>query len=530
MSLTEAVSKRRTFAIISHPDAGKTTLTEKLLLYGGAVHLAGSVVAKRQQRQSVSDWMELEKQRGISISSTVLNFAYGGHHVNLLDTPGHQDFSEDTYRTLMAADSVIMLIDNAKGVETQTKKLYQVCKRRGIPVVTFINKMDRPGREPLELLDEVEKLFDIRTYAMNWPIGMGDRFRGVYDRQQHQIHLFERTAHGQYKAPVSVADIHDPAAREMVGEELYGQLAEELEILDMAGFDFCQDEYLAGRMSPVFFGSAMTNFGIQLFLDTFLPLAPSPGPRALVNDGEVLPDNPDFSGFIFKIQANMNPLHRDRIAFMRICSGKFERDMQVKHPRSGKTVRLSHSQKLFGQDREIVNEAFAGDIVGLPCTLDFSIGDTLCTGPAMAFEPIPTFSPECFALIRNPDTGKYKSFQKGIDQLRQEGAIQVFYFDDASQRNPVMGAVGQLQFDVVRHRLRAEYNVDTILEPLPEYTHCRWLKGTPDQIAGMRWIVNARKAQDADSRPMALVKGEWALNYLIEQNPAIQFVETPNLL
>ncbi len=526
MTLSNEVQKRRTFAIISHPDAGKTTLTEKLLLYGGAINLAGSVTAKKNQRQATSDWMELEKQRGISITSTVLNFDYKNYHVNLLDTPGHQDFSEDTYRTLMAADSVIMLIDNAKGVETQTKKLYQVCARRKVPVVTFINKMDRPGREPLDLLDEVEKLFNIRTCAFNWPVGMGDTFKGVYDRREKQLHLFERTDHGKYKAPVAMADVHDPALKEQMPADVHAQLVEEVEILDMAGEEFCLDAYLKGEMTPVFFGSAVTNFGVELFLDQFLSIAPSPGPRP-TNNGPVSPDYPDFSAFIFKIQANMDPNHRDRIAFMRVCSGKFERDMQVKHPRTGKVVRLSHSHKLFGQDREITNEAYAGDIIGLSSAGGFAIGDTLCLGKTIEFEPIPTFTPEHFALLRNPNSGKYKQFQKGVDELRQEGAIQVMYFQDAAQRHPVLAAVGQLQFEVVQYRLQNEYGVETQLERLPEYTHARWIVGSAEEVSNMEWIINARKAEDAEGRPVALIKGEWALNYMLERNPDTQFLEVP---
>ncbi|HEY9686763.1 MAG TPA: peptide chain release factor 3 [Coleofasciculaceae cyanobacterium] len=530
MSYQTEVQKRRTFAIISHPDAGKTTLTEKLLLYGGAVQLAGSVAAKKQQRQATSDWMALEKQRGISITSTVLNFEYNGYHINLLDTPGHQDFSEDTYRTLMAADSVIMLLDNAKGVETQTKKLYQVCKRRGIPVATFINKMDRPGREPLELLDEVEKLFDIKTCAFNWPIGMGDTFKGVYDRRQKKLNLFERTDHGKYRAPVSVSDVHDEAVKEQMPADVYNQLVEEIEILDMAGEEFSEDAYLAGLMTPVFFGSAANNFGVELFLSQFLELAPPPSERPARNgagDMQVDPADTNFSGFIFKIQANMDPQHRDRIAFMRVCSGQFARDMQVKHPRTGKMIRLSHSHRLFGQDRETINEAYAGDIVGLSSNDQFAIGDTICVGPTFEFEPIPSFAPETFALLRNPNPSKYKQFQKGIDQLRQEGAVQVMYFADAAARNPIMAAVGPLQFEVVQHRLQNEYGVDTQLERLMEYTHARWLQGDADAMAKVEWIVNARKAEDADGRPVALVKGEWALNYMMEKNPHIRFLDTP---
>lgn len=528
MTFDTEVRKRRTFAIISHPDAGKTTLTEKLLLYGGAVQLAGSVAAKKQQRQAASDWMALERQRGISITSTVLNFEYDGYQVNLLDTPGHQDFSEDTYRTLMAADSVIMLLDNAKGVETQTRKLYQVCKRRGIPVVTFINKLDRPGREPLELLDEVESLFAIRTCAFNWPIGMGDTFKGIYDRRGGKLNLFERTSHGKYKAPVSVADLQDEAVREQIPESVLRPLVEEIDILDMAGEAFCEKAFERGEMTPVFFGSAANNFGVEYFLQQFLSLAPPPSERMTQQETLVEPGSPLFSGFIFKIQANMDPQHRDRIAFMRVCSGRFERDMQVKHPHSGRTIRLSHSHRLFGQDREIINEAYAGDIVGLSSNDQFSIGDTLCEGPAFEFEPIPAFAPEYFALMTNPNPSKYKQFQKGIDQLRQEGAIQVLYFQDSAQRNPILAAVGRLQFEVVQFRLQSEYGVETRIEFLGEYTHARWLRGTEKASTDtIEWIVNARKAEDADGRPVALIKGEWALNYMIERNPDILFLDTP---
>ncbi|MEB3285964.1 MAG: peptide chain release factor 3 [Vampirovibrionales bacterium] len=528
MSITEQVQKRRTFAIISHPDAGKTTLTEKLLLYGGAIHLAGSVTAKKAQRQATSDWMELEKQRGISITSTVLNFDYKDYRVNLLDTPGHQDFSEDTYRTLTAADSVVMLIDNAKGVETQTKKLFQVSKRRGIPVVTFINKMDRPGREPLELLDEIEQLFGIKTYPFNWPIGMGDTFKGVYDRLEKKVALFERTDHGKFKAPMSVSDIHDPALKAQLPPDVYQQAVEEIEILDMAGDDFSLAAYLAGEQTPVFFGSAANNFGIELFLDHYLKLAPSPSPRRLAGgESEKAPDDKDFTGFVFKIQANMDPNHRDRIAFIRVCSGMFKRDMQVKHPRSGKQIRLSHSHRLFGQEREIVDEAYAGDVIGLSSAGNFAIGDTLCEGQTLEFEPIPTFTPEQFALLKNPNPSKYKQFQKGVDQLMDEGAIQVMYFSDGAQRYPVMAAVGALQFEVVQHRMQSEYGVETSVERLPEYTHARWLGGSAEQVAAMEWIVNARKAEDAQGRAVALVKGEWALNYLIEKNPDIVFSDIP---
>lgn len=529
MAFNDEVRKRRTFAIISHPDAGKTTLTEKFLLYGNVLKLAGSVSAKKQQRQATSDWMELERKRGISISSTVLNFEYDGYYINLLDTPGHQDFSEDTYRTLMAADSVIMLIDNAKGVETQTKKLFQVCKRRNIPVVTFINKMDRVGREPLELLDEIEQTFQINTYAFNWPIGSGAEFKGVFDRRKQEIHLFDRIEHGKYKAPVQVTDVRDPSVAATVGGQAYNQFIEELDILDIAGNAFSNEDYLNGKMSPVFFGSAATNFGIELFLNTFLPLAPQPGPRICEPDGIISPEDQDFSGFIFKIQANMDPMHRDCVAFMRICSGKFERDMTVKHPRTGKVIRLSHSHKLFGQERETSNEGFAGDIIGFSSNQGvLAIGDTVCVGKTVEFEAVPRFSPELFASIRNPNPSKYKNYIKGLQQLSLEGAIQLLYlYDSIGQRVLVLGAVGQLQFEVLQYRLESEYGVETIVERMAEYTHARWIQGAEKDIAEVQWMVNAKRAEDFQERPMVLLKGEWTLNYMVEKNPKVEFVAIP---
>jgi peptide chain release factor 3 len=523
MTLTDHVAKRRTFAIISHPDAGKTTLTEKLLLYGGSVQMAGTVAAKKQQRAATSDWMALERQRGISISSTVLNFDFNGYTINLLDTPGHQDFSEDTYRTLMAADSVIMLIDNAKGVETQTRKLFQVCKLRNIPVVTFINKMDRFGKGPLELLDEIEQEFGIQTCAFNWPIGAGDTFQGVFDRRQNQVHLFQRTEHGKYKAPVTVGDIAE--LQGVITPSEYNQLAEELEILSVAGNEFTQEDYLDGTVSPVFFGSAANNFGVELFLNTFLPLAPPPVARQCELNGPIPPDSEIFSGFVFKIQANMDPMHRDCVAFMRICSGQFTRDMTVKHARTGKIIRLSHSHKLFAQDRETSNEGFAGDIIGFSSNQGlFAIGDTVCLGKNVQYEAVPQFPPELFAHLRNPNPSKYKQFVKGIQQLASEGATQILSLDGGTM---ILAVVGQLQFEVIQYRLKSEYGVETILEPMGEYTHARWLQGDPKALEKVQWIVNARRAEDSRGRPVALLKGEWALNYMMEKNPDVQFIAIP---
>ncbi len=417
--LQTAVELRRNFAIISHPDAGKTTLTEKLLLYGGAIHEAGAVKARRAQRKATSDWMAMEQQRGISITSTVLQFEYQKCQINLLDTPGHQDFSEDTYRTLAAADNAVMLIDVAKGLEPQTRKLFEVCKMRGIPIFTFINKLDRPGREPLDLLDEIEQELGLQTFAVNWPIGMGDRFKGVFDRQGEKIHLYSRVEHGSREAEETIIDLGDVRIEELLEQELYYQLKNDLELLDGVGPELDLDLVHQGKMTPVFFGSAMTNFGVELFLENFLKYALKPGVHSSTV-GEVSPTYPEFSGFVFKLQANMDPKHRDRVAFIRVCTGKFEKDMTVNHARTGKVVRLSRPQKLFAQERESIDVAYAGDVIGLNNPGVFAIGDTIYTGQKLEYEGIPYFSPELFAILRNPNPSKFKQFQKGVSELREE--------------------------------------------------------------------------------------------------------------
>src|SRR5437016_4965707 len=408
-SIEQQIARRRTFAIISHPDAGKTTLTEKFLLYGGAVQLAGSVTARKNQRATTSDWMELERQRGISVSSTVLQFEYRGFCVNLLDTPGHKDFSEDTYRVLTAVDAAVMVIDAGKGIETQTRKLFEVCRQRGIPIFTFMNKLDRPARDPLALLDELESVLGIAAFPVNWPLGDGLEFRGVFDRQENLVHFFERVPGGQYRVPVSVHGLEDALVRESMAPDLYAHTVEELAMLDGAGASFDHEAVLAGQLTPVFFGSAVNNFGVQLLLDAFLALAPAPRARSI--DGRTIaPQEPGFSGFIFKIQANMDPKHRDRLAFVRVCSGRFERDMTVIHTRTGNRVRLASSHKLFGRERETVNEAFAGDVVGLVGHSDFRIGDTLAEDPRLVFDEIPRFAPESFTWIQSPSTAQFKRF------------------------------------------------------------------------------------------------------------------------
>ena len=517
--LAAAVGRRRNFAIISHPDAGKTTLTEKLLLYGGAIQQAGAVKAKGEQRKVTSDWMELEKQRGISITSTVLQFDYAGSTINLLDTPGHQDFSEDTYRTLAAADNAVMLEDAAKGLEPQTRKLFEVCRMRRIPIFTFINKMDRPGREPLELLDEIEQELGLACWPVNWPIGSGDRFRGVIDRRSKQVVLFERAERGKQSNERRL-DATDPELATLVEPELLAAALEELELLDGAGADLDLELVHAGELSPVFFGSAMTNFGVRPFLDAFLELAQKPTARQSAA-GEVDPLSPDFSGFVFKLQANMDPRHRDRVAFVRVCSGKFEKDMAVRHARSGKTIRLSRPQKLFGQDREVVDEAFPGDVIGLNNPGMFAIGDTLYVGSKVEYEGIPCFSPEIFAWLRNPNPSAFKSFRKGVNELREEGAVQVLYDTDQSKRDPILAAVGQLQLEVVQYRLENEYGVQTRIEPLG-FSVARWVSGGWPALEKVGRIFNCKTVRDAWDRPVLLFKNDWNLNQLAEDHPNLE--------
>jgi peptide chain release factor 3 len=535
VSLESEVARRRTFAIISHPDAGKTTLTEKLLLYGGAIQTAGQVTARRRARAVTSDWMALERERGISITSTVLQFPYEGYVINLLDTPGHQDFGEDTYRTLLAADAAVMLIDAAKGVEPQTRKLFAICRARRIPLFTFMNKMDRPSRDPLELLDELESVLGIGAYAINWPLGSGPTFRGVYDRAGKQVHLFERTEHGAKRAPVEMSGLDDERLRALVDDATYRQFRDEIELLEGAGETFDRGAMLRGERTPVFFGSAVTNFGVQLFLDEFIAMAPPPVARAAYEpDGEraeIDPSGDRFSGFVFKIQANMDPRHRDRVAFVRVTSGRFERDMVVHNTRSGKDVRLTRAMKLFAADREVVDEAYAGDVVGLANPGLFAIGDTLCSGEPVALDPIPSFAPEHFAFVRSPDAASYKSFGKGIEQLREEGAVQVFYTSDRTRTEPILAAVGELQFEVTKYRLESEYGVRTEWSRLP-FTFARRVVGSAEAISQAQMPSAARMAEDAGGSPVALFESDWSVRLAEEWNPALRFVafeDTPEV-
>ena len=527
MSEPYLANPRRTFAIISHPDAGKTTLTEKLLLYGGAIHLAGSVKARKTQKHAVSDWMEIEKQRGISVTSSVLQFDYDGVRVNILDTPGHQDFSEDTYRTLMAADSAVMLIDVAKGVEAQTKKLFHVCKQRGIPIFTFVNKLDRFGRSPFELMEEIENVLGIRAFPINWPVGVDGHYLGVYNRNLKQVELFDKDgSHGQKELGAVIFASDDSALADIIGADVLKTLQDDIELLDMAGDPFDIDKVNRGELTPMFFGSAMTNFGVRPFLEDFLRLSPSPLPRE-ADCGIIDPSDSDFSGFIFKIQANMNPAHRDRIAFMRICSGKFERGMSVRHIQSGKTVKLSQPQQFLAQDRVIIDDAYPGDIIGLFDPGLFGVGDSLCKmGKEIRFQDFPVFPPEHFARVQAKDTMKRKQFVKGMTQLAQEGAVQIFQ-QPLAPETYIVGAVGTLQFDVLEYRLRYEYGVELLSNNLP-YGVARWLHGDPAKLKSLKGVDNGLLVEDIKNRPVILISNEWQLNWAKERNPDIEFSEGPH--
>lgn len=514
------IARRRTFAIISHPDAGKTTLTEKLLLYGGAIQLAGSVRARRDGPNTTSDWMELEKERGISVSSTLLQFDYSGCVINLLDTPGHKDFSEDTYRVLTAVDSVIMVIDAAKGIEERTRKLFEICRLRGIPIFTFMNKMDRPAMAPLDLVDELEKVLGIGAFPVTWPLGNGETFRGVYDRLEKKLYLYERSAHGRHKAPSTVTGIYDDSLKALLGEDEYKNWVDEVEMLSLAGEEFNEEALKKGEMTPVFFGSGITNFGVQTLLDYFVKYGEPPQPRRLKDGTPIDPASDTFSGFVFKVQANMNPKHRDRLTFMRICSGVFEKDMVVNDPDGGKPIRLAYPQKLFAQERESVETALPGDIVGLVMHRAFKIGATLTTDSKIRYDEIPRFSPEAFATIRNVGTDKQKQFHEGLTQLLDEGVIQAFTTAETGLNTSLLGAVGQLQFDVVMHRLQTEYGANPRIEPSP-FTIVRWFDlGVKEEEYRDAYLgIGVKLAHDLDGNLVILFPTTWALDYFIEKNP-----------
>ncbi len=516
--IRKEIEKRRTFAIISHPDAGKTTLTEKFLLYGGAINLAGSVKGKATARHAVSDWMEIEKERGISVTSSVLQFNYDDYCINILDTPGHQDFSEDTYRTLMAADSAVMVIDGSKGVEAQTRKLFKVCVMRHIPIFTFINKMDRDAMDTFELLDDIEKELGIATCPINWPIGSGKEFKGVYDRAGERIHVFSDTEKGTKEGADQVLSVDETDGVLLEGQK--DKLLDEIDLLDGASAEFDQNLVDRGELTPVFFGSALTNFGVEIFLKHFLKMTTSPLPRKS-EGGMIDPMEEEFSGFIFKIQANMNKAHRDRIAFMRICSGKFDAGMEVMHVQDNKKIRLSQPQQMMAQDRKIVEEAYAGDIIGLFDPGIFSIGDTVCMpGRKIRYEGIPTFAPEHFARVRQMDTMKRKQFVKGIEQIAQEGAIQIFQEYNTGMEEIIVGVVGVLQFDVLKYRLNNEYNVEIRLENLP-YEHIRWIENEEIDMDQINGTSDMKKIRDLKGRPLLLWINSWSIGMTLDRNEGL---------
>lgn len=516
----QEIKRRRTFAIISHPDAGKTTLTEKLLLYGGAINLAGSVKGRKTAKHALSDWMEIEKQRGISVTSSVMQFNYDGYCINILDTPGHQDFSEDTYRTLMAADSAVMVIDGSKGVEAQTIKLFKVCVMRHIPIFTFINKLDREARDTFELLDEIEEVLGISTCPINWPIGSGKNFKGVYDRNSKKIMRFYAANNGQKELDAVEVELGDPSLDDLIGKENHEKLAGEIELLDGASSAFDLDMVLKGELTPVFFGSALTNFGVETFLKHFLAMTTSPLPRNS-SIGEIDPITNDFSAFVFKIQANMNKAHRDRIAFLRICSGKFTAGMEVFHMQGNKNIRLSHPQQLMADDRKIVEEAYAGDIIGVFDPGIFSIGDTLCTKDnKFVYEGIPTFSPEHFARVRQVDTMKRKQFLKGVTQIAQEGAIQIFQEFNTGMEEIIVGVVGTLQFDVLKFRLENEYGAEIRLEPLP-YEYIRWIENKNIDVKSLSVSSDTKKVKDMKGNPLLLFVHQWSIKTALERNEGL---------
>ena len=521
--LEDEIKRRRTFAIISHPDAGKTTLTEKFLLYGGAIAQAGAVKGKKNSRHAVSDWMEIEKQRGISVTSSVMQFQYKNYCINILDTPGHQDFSEDTYRTLMAADSAVMVIDASKGVENQTRKLFKVCVMRHIPIFTFVNKMDRESRNPFDLMEQIESELGIQTYPVNWPIGSGKEFKGVYDRDKKHIISFEASG-GQHQVAATEVDLSDPSLDSLIGEDLHSTLCDDIELLDGASYEFDIEKVRKGELSPVFFGSALTNFGVEPFLENFLEMTTSPTPRNS-SAGIIDPFDPEFSAFVFKIQANMNKAHRDRITFLRICSGKFNKDMEVLHVQGNKKLRLSQPQQIMAQEREIIDEAYAGDIIGVFDPGIFAIGDTICSPKKkFEFESIPTFAPEHFMRVRQKDTLKRKQFVKGTTQIAQEGAIQIFHEPDSGMEEVIVGVVGVLQLEVFEYRMKNEYNVDLFKEGLP-YSYIRWIDNKDIDPKTLKLSSDTKLVKDFRDNYLLLFTSEWNIRWALERNEGLELSE-----
>jgi peptide chain release factor 3 len=525
--LDREIARRKTFAIISHPDAGKTTLTEKLLLYGGAIQAAGAVKAKRARAHAVSDWMEMEKERGISIASSVLQFPYKGRLLSLVDTPGHADFSEDTYRALMATDAAIMLLDSAKGVEPQTKKLFRVCKMRKMPIFTFVNKLDRPGREPIDLIGEVEEVLGIGVYPITWPIHAGGRFLGVYHRLTKQVFLFREVAHGAEIAPMEAMSLDAPHLAEALEAEGVAQLRDDIALIEAAGDGLDRQRLARGEVTPMFFGSAITNFGLPQLLDSFIEMMPAPAPRHS-DRGLVLPDDARFTAFVFKIQANMDRAHRDRVAFFRVCSGRYERGMKVHHTRLDRDIRLNNPVQFLAQERTLIDDGYAGDIIGVFDPGIFLIGDTICTGtPHVQYDPLPQFPPELFGRMVMMDPLKRKQLRKGLQQLAQEGSVQLFRPPEGREGESILGVVGELQFDVVKHRLGAEYGVEVRLEQL-SFTMARWVEGEVLPLADLESQLHGYGAVDVRDNPVVLFKGEWQLEACKKAFPRTRFVELGN--
>ncbi len=520
----QQIDKRRTFAIISHPDAGKTTLTEKLLLYGGAIRQAGSVKARKAERHATSDWMDIEKQRGISVTSSAMQFEFDGFRINILDTPGHQDFSEDTYRVLVAADAAVMLIDAAKGVEAQTIKLFKVCRMRGIPIFTFVNKMDRAAKDPFALMEEIENVLGIRTCPMNWPIGVDGDFQGVYIRDSGLISLYSGGNHGASMVTETQVALGSPEADRLIAAHYLSRLRNEIELLDVAGDGFDKPAVLSGQLTPMFFGSAITNFGVEPFLEAFLTITPPPLPRA-ADIGTVTPDMEFFSGFVFKIQANMNPAHRDRLAFIRVVSGEFRKDMTVWLSGDDKMIQLKQPQQFMANEREAVETAYPGDIVGLFDPGFFHLGDTLCGGPKLRFSAIPIFAPEHFARVRPEDSMKRKQFLKGLTQLAEEGAIQLFTRTETGFEELLVGVVGMLQFEVLEHRLRSEYGVSMLMDNMP-FRFVRWVEKAAQPVDKLKLTSTSGRAKDGDGRDVLLFENEWSIRLATENNAGLSLAET----
>jgi len=515
--LSREVARRRTFAIISHPDAGKTTLTEKLLLYGGAIEVAGAVRSRKTQRATTSDWMAIEQSRGISITSTVLQFEYGGCCLNLLDTPGHQDFSEDTYRTLAATDSAVMVLDSAKGIEPQTRKLFDVCRMRNIPIICFINKLDHPGRDPFDLVDEIERELKVGAVPMNWPIGNGPTFQGVFDLRKQEVLRFSRTQHGASIAPVSVTGLDDPQLEDALGNQAWQELRDAAQLLEGAGAAFDDESFNRGELIPVFFGSAINNFGVEPFLNAVIEFAPPPSTRAGIDA-----TSETFTGFVFKIQANMDKRHRDRLAFMRVCSGVFEKDMVVHHTRLGRDVRMTRPHRLFARDRETIDRAYPGDVIGFVNPGLFQIGDAVSAGEPVEFPRIPRFAPEHFAQLRAKQVTRQKQFQKGLEQLEEEGVMQVLTIHEGLKSEPILAVVGELQFDVLRSRLETEYDVETTIQQLP-YTIARWVEGDPSEVARLTLPSRSRIAVDHNGHAVVLFTSPWELEHAEKENAGVEF-------